>query len=35
MKLEMLKSRVPAGVMFLLLSFVTNSLLRLTPVAAA
>jgi hypothetical protein len=35
MKLNMLKSRVPAGVMFLLLSFVTNSPLRLTPVAAA
>jgi hypothetical protein len=35
MKLDMLKSRVPAGVMFLLLSFVTNNLLRFTPVAAA
>jgi hypothetical protein len=35
MKLAMLKSRLSAGVMFLLLSFATNNLLRLTPVAAA
>ena len=35
MKLDMLKSCVPAGVMFLLLTFATNNLLRLTPVAAA
>jgi hypothetical protein len=35
MKLNLLKSRVPAGVMFLLLPFVPNNLLRLTPVAAA
>jgi hypothetical protein len=35
MKLDLMKSRVPAGVMFLLLSFVPNNLLRLTPVAAA
>ena len=35
MKLNLLKSRVPAGVMFLLLSFVPNNLFRLTPVAAA
>jgi hypothetical protein len=34
MKLDMLKSRVSAGVMFLLLSSVTNNL-RLTPVSAA
>jgi hypothetical protein len=35
MKLNLLKSRVPAGVMFLLLSFVPNNLFRLTLVAAA
>jgi hypothetical protein len=35
MKLNLLKSRVSAGVMFLLLSFVANNPLRLTPVAAA
>jgi hypothetical protein len=35
MKLNLLKSRVPAGVMFLLLSFVASNLLRLTPTAAA
>ena len=35
MKLDMLKSRVPAGVMFLLLPFVTNNALRLTAVAEA
>ena len=35
MKLNILKSRVPAGVMFILLSFVANSLFRLTPVAVA
>ena len=35
MKLNLLKSRVPAGVMFLLLSFGASSLLRLTPAAAA
>lgn len=35
MKLNLLKSRVPSGVMFLLLSFVPNNLFRLTPVAAA
>ena len=35
MKLNLLKSRVPAGVMFLLLSFVPNNFFRLTPVAAA
>ena len=35
MKLNLLKSRAPAGAMFLLLSFVSNNLFRLTPVAAA
>jgi hypothetical protein len=35
MKLNLLKSRVPAGAMFLLLSFVASNLFRLTPAAAA
>jgi hypothetical protein len=35
MKLDLPKSRVSAGVMFLLLSFVAANLPRLTPVAAA
>jgi hypothetical protein len=35
MKLNLLKSRVPAGVMFLLLSFVPDNLFRCTAVAAA
>jgi hypothetical protein len=35
MKLNLLKSRVPAGVMFLLLSFVPTNPFGLTPVAAA
>lgn len=35
MKLNLLKSRVPAGVMFLLLSLVPNNLFRLMPVVSA